>query len=79
MEVVIYPIPNLSECPICQARADQIENHHDHWFCNGCSCQLILTFSIEPVTGIQHGRIVRKMPAQHLYEADINGAEMDGP
>lgn len=65
-----YPIPNLSDCPICQARADQIENHTRFWYCNGCGCELEIKAS---------GRIARKMPAQHLYEADINGAEMDGP
>jgi len=65
-----YPIPNLSDCPICQARSDQIENHRDHWFCNGCSCVFIIN---------EQGRIVRKMPAPHLYEADINGHEIDGP
>jgi len=67
---MIYPIPNLSECPICQARADQIENHSVEWFCNGCSCVFIIN---------EQGRIVRKPPAAHLYEADINGNEMSDP
>lgn len=52
------PIPNLHECPICQARSDQIENHDTYWFCNGCGCNLHIN---------TQGRIVRKPPAQHLY------------
>jgi len=67
---MIYPIPNLSECPICQARADQIENHIRFWHCTCCCCEFIIN---------EQGRIVRKLPAKHLYEADVSGNEMSDP
>jgi hypothetical protein len=67
---MIIPIPNLHECPICQARADQIENHRVSWFCNSCACE----FEIKA-----DGRIGRKLPAPHLYATDVSGNVIDGP
>ena len=66
---MIVPIPNLHECPICQARADQIENLRTSWFCNGCSCVFIIN---------EQGRIVRRPATPHRY-ADVSGGIIDGP
>jgi hypothetical protein len=66
---MIIPIPNLHECPICQARADQIENHRVSWFCNSCACVFIIN---------EQGRIVRKRPAAHVYATDVSGNVIEG-
>jgi ribosomal protein L37AE/L43A len=67
---MIIPIPNLHECPICQARADQIENHRVFWYCNSCACE----FEIKA-----DGRIGRKLPTPHVYATDISGNVMTDP
>jgi ribosomal protein L37AE/L43A len=69
VEVMQIPIPNLHECPICQARADQIENHDTYWFCNGCGCNLHIN---------TQGRIVRKLPTPHVYATDVSGNVIEG-
>jgi hypothetical protein len=64
------PIPNLHECPICGALSDQIDNLRTSWHCNGCSCVFIIN---------EQGRIVRKLPAPHLYATDVSGHVMTDP